>query len=116
MLTLSYDELALVRDVKGQQVAAALVGKYKELSRESDCDPHCILLIKATGAGSAVVLGLYQLYKECAKHKGQLLIVGYPKGNILSLLTLGLTGLKGFILSESVESAARRIAEDGNDK
>lgn len=72
----------------------------------------CIVEIKPEKTDSRIDRALFELYKEVYETRaGKLVILGYPKQNIESLITLGLPYLPGFKLADNEQEAKKMIKE-----
>jgi hypothetical protein len=65
----------------------------------------CIVVIKATVAGSPLVRALFDLYKVVVADSAKLICVSFPEDYMDSLTGLGLPALPGFKLASSLDEA-----------
>ena len=86
-----------------------LTGVYNGLRKDKG-DPGCVVVIKASTAGSPVIRALLELYKTVTANGGQLRLVDYPWEFRDSLATLGFRSLPGFAHSATVNDAVRELA------
>jgi len=93
------------------RIVESILTSYRE-SVTIHKSSSCIAVIETRVATSQLIRMLFQLYRECQKHKGQLYVCKFPEEYMISLSTLGLTELPGFHLAESEKAARDR--EKGN--
>ena len=73
-------------------------------------DPGCVVVIKASTAGSPLIRALLELYKTVTANGGQLRLVDYPLEFRHSLSTLGFRTLPGFAHSATIDKAVEELA------
>ena len=92
-----------------QTLTQELTGAYKELKKDTG-KPGCVVVIKASTAGSPVIRALLELYKTVTANGGQLRLVDYPREFREGLSTLGFRSLPGVAHSATVNDAVREVA------
>ena len=90
-----------------QTLSQELTGAYNGL--KDNRKPGCVVVIKATTAGSPVIRALLELYKTVTANSGELRLVDYPRDFRDSLSTLGFRSLPGFAHSATTNEAVRAL-------
>ena len=91
-----------------QSLAEQLTDVYKA-RKEATGKPGCVVVIKASTAGSPLIRALLELYKTVTANDGQLRLVDYPREFRDSLSTLGFRSLPGFAHSATSNDAVRDL-------
>ena len=89
-------------------LAEELTGAYRELKKEKG-KPECVVVIKASTAGSPIIRALLELYKTVTANGGELRLVDYPREFRDSLATLGFRSLPGFAHAATIEKAVDEL-------
>lgn len=112
-LELSYETQFLLQPNAGNEIGDLLRAQYiRTLEEKKPQRTDCVLQLKAKTAGSSMVRALFVLYTEVQAKSGRLVVLGYPKNNMLSLTTLGLDRLPGFLLAPTVDSARTKLQQE----
>ena len=109
VVELSFDPELMFQKGARQTLAQELTGAYKELKKDKG-KPGCVVVIKATTAGSPLIRALLELYKTVTANKGELRLVNYPREFRDSLATLGFRSLPGFDHAATIEEAVEEVA------
>ncbi len=109
VVELSFDPDLMFQKGARQTLSKELTGVYNGL-KEDKGNPGCVVVIKASTAGSPVIRALLELYKTVTANGGQLRLVDYPREFRDSLSTLGFRTLPGFDHSETIEKAVEELA------
>ena len=89
-------------------LAEELTGAYRALKEKKG--PACVVVIKASTAGSPIIRALLELYKTVTANGGQLRLVDYPLEFRDSLATLGFRSLPGFAHAATIDKAVEELA------
>ena len=89
-------------------LAEELTGAYRDLKKAKG-KPECVVVIKASTAGSPIIRALLELYKTVTANSGQLRLVDYPLEFRDSLSTLGFRSLPGFAHSATTKDAVKEL-------
>ena len=108
VVELSFEPELMFQKGARQTLSEELTGVYNGLKDKRK--PGCVVVIKATTAGSPVIRALLALYKTVTANGGQLRLVDYPREFRESLSTLGFRTLPGFDHSETIEKAVEELA------
>ena len=93
-----------------QTLSEELTGAYNDL-KEDKGNPGCVVVFKASTAGSPVIRALLELYKTVSANHGELRLVDYPREFRDSVSMLGFRSLPGFAHSVNIDEAVREILE-----
>ena len=92
-----------------QTLSEELTRVYNALTKDQG-NPGCVVVIKASTAGSPLIRALLELYKTVTANGGQLRLVDYPLEFRDSLSTLGFRSLPGFAHSATIDEAVKELA------
>ena len=104
VVELSFDPELMFQKGARQTLSKELTGVYNGL-KEDKGNPGCVVVIKASTAGSPLIRALLELYKTVTANRGQLRRVDYPREFRDSLSTLGFRSLPGFAHSATTNEA-----------
>ncbi len=111
LLKVNFNEELLLKMDAGVTISQELKKRYQEVrdrDRAKLTTISCVVDINSEIAGSPLVRGLFELWREVVqKDGGQVVCVNYPKDYIDSLTSLGLPALAGFNLAGSTEEAIK---------
>jgi len=108
ILILSYNSDVLAGRESSQELADRLLETYGARNTK-EVGSSCVIEIRSPVASSSLIRALFDLWKSVTASSGELRIVGYPKDYTDSLTSLGITSLKGFVLSQSREAALKSL-------
>ena len=108
VVELSFEPDLMFQKGARQKLSEELTGVYKDLKKDKG-KPGCVVVIKASTAGSPLIRALLKLYKTVTANGGQLRLVGYPPEFRHSLSTLGFRSLPGFNHSATTNEAVRDL-------
>jgi hypothetical protein len=109
VLTVSYGPGQMLYREPASQVRKQLIAEYDRMVERNSEARDCIVVMKAQSAGSPFVRGLFELWEHVRPREGRVVCANYPKDYIDSLLTLGLSKLDGFLLSNTKDDAFRKL-------
>ena len=109
VVELSFDPELMFQKGARLTLSEELTRAYNDL-KEDKGNPGCVVVIKASTAGSPVIRALLELYKTVTANGGQLRLVDYPQDFRDSLSTLGFRSLPGFAHSATIEKAVKELA------
>ena len=108
VVELSFEPELMFQKGARQTLSKELTGVYNGLKESRD--PGCVVVIKASTAGSPVIRALLELYKTVTANGGQIRLVDYPREFRDSLATLGFRSLPGFAHSVTIDEAVKEVA------
>ena len=109
VVELSFEPDLMFQKGARQTLSQELTGVYNGLQKDKG-HPGCVVIIKATTAGSPLIRALLELYKTVTANNGELRLVDYPQEFRHSLSTLGFRTLPGFAHSATIDKAVEELA------
>ena len=109
VVELSFEPDLMFQKGARQTLSQELTGVYNGL-KEDKGKPGCVVVIKASTAGSPVIRALLELYKTVTANDGQLRLVDYPRDFRDSLSALGFRSLPGFAHSATIDKGVEELA------
>ena len=109
VMEVSFEAELMFQKGARQTLSQELTGVYNGL-KEDKGNPGCVVVIKASTAGSPLIRALLELYKTVTASRGQLRLVDYPPDFRDSLSTLGFRSLPGFNHSATIDEAVKELA------
>ena len=113
VLTVNYVAGLMFQDNAYSLLSQRLVQEYDTRLKDNPRTRSCVIVIRATTAGSPMVSALFELWEKVTNLGGQVICVGYPTAYIDSLTTVGLLDLHGFSQAGSEREAVSHLAPAG---
>ncbi len=115
VLAVSYGPEFFLQQQAGAKFSQVLLERYRELldtkkeEKEGEA-ASCVVDIQSEISGSALVRGLFDLWKEVAEKKGgKVICANHPPDYFSTLTILGLPSLRNFILTNTKAEALQQL-------